>query len=87
MSRHEYSDDCPDCRPIVIDPRTGKSVPDDHPVIVAVMKMWNSSNLKQRKAYHAVTCNNSQDPKDIALLETMMMRVGHALEGDSEKVH
>lgn len=62
--RHEFCDTCPGCRPAILDLRTGEAIPDDSPVMVAVLKAWRErTTYDQRKGYIEVTLHKSLDPK------------------------
>jgi hypothetical protein len=40
MSIEKFDDDCPGCRPAIIDIKTKKVLPDDHPVMAAMLRIW-----------------------------------------------
>jgi hypothetical protein len=39
MSLQEFDDNCPGCRPAIIDTKTKKVLPDDDPGMVAMLKI------------------------------------------------
>lgn len=75
MSSHKFDPECPDCRPVIIDPVTGKVLPPEHPVMLAVNKVWEASTLEDREAFHRVTVLNSQVPDDLRRMQIMAERI------------
>ena len=75
MDRHKFDPKCPGCRPAVLDPKTGKVLPPNDPVMVAVNTVWDSSSLEEQEAYHRVMVYNSRDPKDLILLKAISDRI------------
>jgi hypothetical protein len=67
MSIKVYQDDCPGCRPVALDPTTGKVLPDDHPLMQRILRAWGQTTREQREAWHRVTCQNSRDERDMKL--------------------
>ncbi len=78
MSWAEYDDACTGCRPIVIDLGM-KPLPDDHPTMVAIMAVWEKTDLPTRRAWHAVTCTNSRKPTDMALIRPLVAKMREAM--------
>jgi hypothetical protein len=68
VSWTQYTDDCPGCQPALMD-MSGNRIPDDAPEMLAVKEYWKTTTLEQREAFHRVCCNDSRDPKDLALLK------------------
>ncbi len=66
-----FSDECPGCRPAMMDLQ-GKMLPDDHPAMQAVNRAWLRTTLAQRQAFHRCTCLNSRDPVDLGLVKTFL---------------
>lgn len=75
MSTHEFDPNCADCRPILIDPKTGKVLPPEHPAMVAINHVWETSTREVQEAFHRVTVKNSRDPKDLALMRSFTERL------------
>jgi len=75
LSRHEFNPNCPDCRPILLDPKTGKALPPEDPAMKAVNKAWDASPREEQEAFHRVTVKNSRDEKDLALLKKLSDRM------------
>ena len=79
MTIDKFSDDCPGCRPAVLNEKTGQHVADDHPVMQAVLKMWGETTFDERKAYHAVICQNSNDPEHLKIVYRLIDQVQRRL--------
>jgi hypothetical protein len=76
-----FSDDCPGCRPAILDVRTKRPLPDDHPIMQAMLEVWKGTTLEQRRAYHAVMCDNSRKPEH---LNTVQEIIGKFMERASQ---
>lgn len=68
MSVEKFSDTCAGCRPAMIDLTTGKPLPDEHPALQAILRVWDETTIHERKAWHAFTCCNARDPLTMALV-------------------
>lgn len=68
MSHHKFDPKCPDCRPMLIDPTTGKVLSPNDPAVIAINRTWDEAPYEQQEAFHRVTVKNSRDPKDLALV-------------------
>jgi hypothetical protein len=75
MSIQEYDDNCPGCRPAIIDLQTKQVLPDDSPIMVSMLKIWAETSLQERKAYHRVMCLNSRDAIDVYLVRLVIKRL------------
>ena len=75
MPWSHFSDDCPGCRPGMMDTQTGQVLPDDHPLMRHVLEVWSKTTLKERRAWHAVTCQNSRTKEDLKLARRIMKRI------------
>lgn len=81
MEDHEFCDHCPGCRPAVIDVQTGKPLPLDSPVMIAVNKVWNNeTTYDQRKAFIEVTLHNSREPELMRLTQEVNDKIQSALK-------
>lgn len=80
MSREKFNDDCPGCRPVLLDAKTRQKMPDNSPERVAILKVWNQTTRDEREAFHRVTCDNSRDPSDIAVIQSLSKRFEKALQ-------
>ncbi len=75
MSMKEYQDNCPGCKPMILDIHTMKPLPDDDPIMVAALEVWGRSTLEERKAFHDVMCNNSRTLENLRLAEGLTKRM------------
>lgn len=80
MSWEKFDDECPGCKPALLDLKTGQVKPDDSPEMVAVFSVWQTTTLEERQAWHRVCCGNSVDQKDRSVADALAMRVQTALE-------
>ena len=75
MSLQRFDDSCPGCRPALLDLQTGLPLPDDHPAMLKVVALWATTTRAEREAFHHITCLNSRDPVDLALVSPLMGRI------------
>ena len=77
LEDHEFCDNCPGCRPALIDVETMQKVPDNHRFMTSVNKIWdNDTTYAQRRAFIEVTLHNSRNPQDLRLTEEVVMMFG-----------
>lgn len=74
MSRAEHDDDCPGCRPVMIDLQTGKVLPDHAPPMKHLLAVWSGTSMAERQAFHRVTCLNSRDFTDLVQVDKIRKR-------------
>ena len=74
MSRHTFDDECPGCRPVLIDPETGKVLADDHPATMQIERVWAGTTLEERQAFHRFTCLNSRATADLQVIQELSRR-------------
>lgn len=79
MSAETYEDDCPGCLPAIVDLETSTPLADDHPAVLAMMAIWDKTTISQRQAFHRVTCNNSRDNKDLAVIQHLSAKLQQAM--------
>jgi len=79
MSKHKFDDDCPGCRPVLIDVDTGNPMPLTHPTMVRVNEIWAQTTLGEREAFHQVTCLNNRTPQVLKLAMQITRRIQDAL--------
>jgi hypothetical protein len=80
FAEHEFCDECPGCRPALVG-TDGKVIPDDDPIMVAVLNVWrNQTTYQERKAFIEVTLHNSRLPSDLRLAEAVVNKIKPALE-------
>lgn len=75
MSREQFDDDCPGCKPAILDVQTGQPLNEDHPIMVKVMTVWDGTTLAERQAYHNVMCQNSREPSDLELVNRVISKI------------
>lgn len=75
MSIETHDDECPDCRPGLMDPETHEVLPDDHPVMKSVLAGWAMTSVEERQAFHRFCCQNSRDPNDLELVGRVQQRI------------
>lgn len=81
MSLETFDDDCPGCMPALIDMRTGQPLPADSPEMMSVHAMWRAlTTFEERRAFHQVSCQNSREPEDMALMRTLLPKIKAAIE-------
>ena len=81
MEDHEFCDSCEGCKPAILDTMTGKAVPSDNPMMIAVMDVWeNETSYAERRAYIEVTLKNSRTEFDMNLCEEVTRKMRAALQ-------
>jgi hypothetical protein len=80
MSYETYEDDCPGCRPVLLDTRTGKQIPDDNPMMQVVLTLFEQLTLTEKQAWHRFTCQNSSAPADLKAVAMFQARIEAALK-------
>jgi hypothetical protein len=75
MSCEKFDPQCPGCRPAIIDPRTGKILPADDPVMEIINRVWDASPREEQEAFWRVTVKNSRDPGDLDLMQALTSRM------------
>ena len=79
MSWEVYEDECPGCRPVLINPETGKVIPDSAPEMQAVLRTWRQTTRDERLVFHRVTCLNSTSATDMQAMHLLMQRMQFAM--------
>jgi len=74
MSREVFDDNCPGCRPAILDPITKRVLPEDDPIMVKMLEVWAGTTLQEREMYHRVMCLNSRDPLDLFIVRGIVER-------------
>jgi hypothetical protein len=75
VSFDKFEDNCEGCRPACINPETGEVLAEDDPVMIAINRVWESTTLEERKAFHDVCCLNSRNHADLAHVNQIVTRV------------
>lgn len=86
LEEHEFCDDCPGCKPAILDIKTNKPLPSDDPLMKAVMFMWkNGTTYQERKAYIEVTLHNSRLPSDLRLAGMVFEKIKEIMQQMKEQ--
>lgn len=85
MTKHFFQDDCPGCRPSLmeIDKKTNQAIPlpKDHPIQAEAERVWDEeTSFEQRAACHSVWCTNSRDLHDLELTAQVAKKMQDALK-------
>lgn len=81
MPIHEsYEENCQGCKPVILDIKTGRPFPADHPAVVAINAVFNSLPLSDKQAWHELTCHNSREPQVLAAMARVQKLFSDALE-------
>jgi hypothetical protein len=83
MSWEHFDDNCPGCKPAIIDAITRKVLPDDHPIVVAAMAGFAETTLAERQGWHRFTCQNSRAPEDIAAARAVTFRMEQKMKSST----
>jgi hypothetical protein len=86
MTLEAHDDDCPGCKPALLNIDTGEPEPDNSPIMQVVFGIWDTLTLAERQAWHRVTCQNSREPADMRVAKSFAETIQKALgECDAEK--
>jgi hypothetical protein len=80
MTREIFSDDCPGCRPSLINLQTGKQMADDDPIMQTVNAVWKQTSYAERQAFHRVCCQNSRRTTDLLACESISQKMQAAMK-------
>lgn len=80
MAWEKFEEECPGCRPAIIDPASGRVLPADDPVMVKVNSVWETTSKAEREAFHRVCCQNSRAPEDIRVMQSLSDRMSKAIQ-------
>jgi len=72
MSRREFSDDCPGCKPVLVDPKTKRVCPPDSAPMRVLMSVWNGLTREERRAFHAFTCLNDCSRENLEVMRRIV---------------
>jgi hypothetical protein len=85
MSKEQFNDNCPGCRPIIIDTDTMKALPSDSWQMQAVDRVWAETTWWERKDFHDFTCLNSREPQVLVTVNGLCHRINYALKAAEPK--
>lgn len=81
LEDHEFCDNCPGCRPAMMDVKTGEVMGSDTPMMKIVNDVWdNQTTYAERKAFIEVTLHNSRIPVEVKLFTKVSERMQEALK-------
>ena len=79
MSFQRFEDDCPGCRPVLIDIQTREVMGDDTRQMQALLRVWSQTSRFEREVYHRVMCQNSRTAFDMAVMQEITARIQVAM--------
>jgi hypothetical protein len=80
MEDHEFCDNCPGCRPAMLDLQTNEPVPHNDPKMHIVNRIWdNETTYAERKAFIEVTLKNSRLPNELKLAQRVINKLQEGL--------
>jgi hypothetical protein len=75
MSLATHDDECSDCRPALVDVKTGAVAPDDSSSMQIVLRVWSTLTLAEKQGWHRFCCQNSRALPDIQISKSFSDRV------------
>jgi hypothetical protein len=72
MSCERFDPNCRHCMPVMLDMETRKPLPDDHPLMLVLMRAWRAASRDEQEAFWRVTIKNSRDPSDLQLCRRIL---------------
>lgn len=75
MPMHQFSDDCPGCRPAMINLTTNEVLPEDDPMMQKMLSIWGATSYEERQAYHRVMCQNSRAITDLLIVQAIVNKL------------
>ena len=81
MEDHEFCDNCPGCRPAMLDMQTNQPLDNDNPIMVVVNDIWdNNTTYAQRRAFIEFTLHNSRESYVVKLTAEVQNKLQSVLE-------
>lgn len=74
MSCEKFDPKCPSCRPVLLDPKTGRTLLPNDPMMVTINAVWEESSIEDKEAFWRVTVKNSRVPGDLERLKVFQER-------------
>lgn len=81
----QFSDECPGCRPMMVDAKTGSPYANDSVEMVIVNRLWSETTLDERRAWHRFTCQKSCSLVDVQIAKTFADRLEAAFAAAAKK--
>jgi hypothetical protein len=85
MSDDHFDDECPGCRPAMVDVKTGCLCADDSVEMTIVNRLWSKTTIEERRAWHRVTCQNSRSLVDVQIVKAFADRIEAAFSAVAKK--
>lgn len=76
---HHYDENCPGCRPAMIDVKTGKRMASNHPVMLAVLSVYDNATLEERRALHKLWVDSDQSEENMRIAGPVIQRIQNAV--------
>jgi hypothetical protein len=73
--KDRFDDECPGCRPMLVDPKTMQPYADDSVEMRAVNRVWSATTLEERQAFHRFTCLSSRAVGDVLRVKALSDRL------------
>jgi hypothetical protein len=80
MSVDRFDDQCPGCRPCLVDVTSGEVLSENSPPMRAVLTMWAKTTRSEREAFHRVACLNSRAAVDVLIVEMLGAQMAAAIK-------
>jgi hypothetical protein len=80
VSREAFDENCPGCKPAILDIKTQQPLPDDHVIMQAVHKVWETTTREEREAFHRLTCLNDTSDETRSKLQSLYERIALAIK-------
>ncbi len=74
MSCEKFDPKCPSCRPVIFDPRTGRALLPNDPMMITINSVWDASSVEDQAAFWRVTVKNSREAGDLERVQGMRDR-------------
>ena len=85
MSRVLFDDECPGCRPAMMDVKIRRLFADDSVEMTIVNRLWSETTIEERRAWHRVTCQNSRSLVDMQFTNAFADRLEAAFAAVAKK--
>jgi hypothetical protein len=80
MSDKHFEENCSGCKPVLADSKTLQPLSNDDPAMIALAGVWDKTTLEERQSFHNVTCNNSRNENDLAVMAKISTQLQQALK-------
>lgn len=85
MHGHEkdYDPNCEGCVPALIDLKTGRPLPKDHPAMVRVLCIWHETDDAVKAAFIRATSTTRPTPADVEAIRGLVHRISSVQGGEA----